>query len=227
VRIAAVAFVPAAPLLVPQVAGGSAALDDALRKASLGVVSRALDARPDQVVVVAPSSSSREWSGDTTWDFAGFGVARTPPDPRPVLPWPLGIGAWLLDESGWGGPRRFVGVSATTPGEPSVPARDGGTTVVIAVGDGSGCRSERAPGYLDDRAEPFDDVISDLLARGDVAGFGRVDAEVAGDLLCAGLPVWQWVASEAAAAEVTTAELAMHVAPYGVGYFVALWSLTS
>jgi hypothetical protein len=223
--IAAVAFVPAAPLLVPQVAGGSAALDEPMRAASLEAVALALDYRPAEVVVVAPTTSVGEWAQDATWDFAGFGVSRTPPDSRPVLPWSLGIGAWLLDEAGWDGPRRYLGVThgnvtAGVAGEADI------ATVVIAVGDGSACRTERAPGYLDDRAEPFDEVIAGLLARGDAAGLGGLDDELASDLLCAGLPVWRWVAAAVADAEITAADLAMHVAPYGVGYFVARWSVT-
>ena len=67
-----------------------------MRAASLDAVARALESRPAEVVVVAPTASAGEWPADATWDFAGFGVARAPSDPRPVLPWSLGIGAWLL-----------------------------------------------------------------------------------------------------------------------------------
>jgi hypothetical protein len=224
VSVAAVAFVPAAPLLVPQVAGGSAAVDDALRAASLDAVARALGEGPDEVVVVAPTAAPGEWSQDTTWDFAGFGVARTPPDPRPVLPWPLGIGAWLLDECGWNGPRRYVGVPESGVAAPR-PLLGDHATVVLAVGDGSACRTERAPGHLDDRAEPFDDEVAGHLARGDAIGLDRLDEVLARELSCAGLSVWRWVAAALTDAEVTKAELSTHIAPYGVGYFVALWLL--
>jgi hypothetical protein len=224
VSITAVAFVPAAPLLVPQVAGGSAALDEPMRAASLDAVARALDPRPAEVVVVAPTTATGEWAADATWDFAGFGVARA--DPRPVLPWSLGIGAWLLDEVGWDGRRRYVGVSAAGDGTAGAPvSAEEAATVVIAVADGSACRTERAPGYLDDRAESFDEAIATLLARGDAAGLGSLEDTLAGELLCTGLPVWRWVSAAVAGVEVTTADLSMHVAPYGVGYFVARWSL--
>jgi hypothetical protein len=144
-----------------------------------------------------------------------------------VLPWPLGIGAWLLDEVGWDGPRRYLGVS---PADDVAAATAQGTTdgaqVVIAVGDGSACRTERAPGYLDDRAGAFDARIADLLARGDAAGLGGIDTALAADLMCAGLPVWRWVSATVGDAEVGAAELVTHVAPYGVGYFVARWSIS-
>jgi hypothetical protein len=223
--IAAVAFVPAAPLLVPQVAGGSAARDEPMRAASLDAVARVLDPRPAEVVVVAPTTSTGAWPVDATWDFAGFGVARAPADPRSVLPWSLGIGAWLLDELGWDGPRRYLGVGAEAEAIAQACAPTDGATVVIAVGDGSACRTERAPGYLDDRAEAFDEAVADRLARGDAAGLRGLDDGLASDLLCAGLAVWRWVAAAVVDVQVTQAELSMHVAPYGVGYFVARWSL--
>jgi hypothetical protein len=231
VSIEAVAFVPAAPLLVSQVTGGSAALDEPLRVACIDVVRRALEQNPDEVVVLAPTLSTGPWPADAIWNFAGFGVARTPPDLRPALPWALGIGAWLLDEAGWDGHRRYVGVTSSPldPGATSTllgaAVGDPRSQVVIAVGDGSACRTERAPGYFDDRAERFDEQIADLLAGGDAAGFGQLDEVVAGDLLCAGLPVWRWLTEAIAGAEVTSAELVTHIAPYGVAYFVALWSV--
>jgi hypothetical protein len=226
VTVVAVVFVPAAPLMIPQVAGGSAALDSETRDAILATVARALADGPDQVVIVAPSESAGEWPSAATWDFAGFGVTRRPPDPRTTLPWPLGIGAWLLDECGWDGERGYLAVDgsavATAAGE-TVP--DHRRTVILAVGDGSACRSERAPGHLDERAEPFDDRIAALLAAGDAQGLGELDETLAGELLCAGAPVWRWVATALAGRRVVGADLVTHVAPYGVGYFVAQWSV--
>lgn len=223
--IGRVAFVPAAPLLIPQVAGGSAGLDEAMRAASLDVVERAVANGPDEVVVVAAVRPPGEWAAESTWDFAGFGVARTPPDPRSTLPWSLGVGAWLLDESGWTGPRRYVGVDGGFASSATEPQRINGATSVVVVGDGSACRSERAPGHLDERAEPFDDLVADLLARGDAAGLGGLNGTLADELMCSGWPAWHWTLAALDGAAVTRAELVTHVAPYGVGYFVALWAV--
>lgn len=221
--IAAVAFVPSAPLLIPQVAGGSAGSDQDLRAASVQAVTRVLADPPDEVVVVAAAPPG-EWSQRATWDFSGFGVARNPVDPRPTLPWTLGIGAWLLDECGWDGARRYLGVDPATAsaGDGSAGA---GARAVVVVGDGSARRSERAPGHLDERAEPFDEGVADLLARGDVGGLGRLDPTLAAELMCAGLPAWRWIAAALDGAVISAAELVHHVAPYGVGYFVASWSV--
>jgi hypothetical protein len=224
VNLSAVAFVPAAPLLVPAVAGGSAELDAALRKASIDVVARALARRPDQVVVVAGVPNAGQWSPDSTWDFAGFGVSRRPADARPRLPWPVGIGAWLLDECGWEGPRRYVGVDGSA-GE-LVTAKDlvDGATSIVVVGDGSACRNERAPGHLDVRAEAFDKTVADALASGDAARLGDLDQVLAKELMCGGAASWRWVAAAVDGAMPIDADLVSRVAPYGVGYFVALWS---
>jgi hypothetical protein len=219
VTVSAVAFVPSAPLLVPQVAGGSAGLDHAVRAASIDVVARALELSPDEVIVVALTASTGEWSGDARWDFSGFGVTSTA-SCRPKLPWSLGIGAWLLDECGWSGPRRYIGV---TDAEGAMPATVASNAVVVAVGDGSACRTDKAPGALDERAATFDDEVADLMARGDSSGLANLDGVLARELLCSGVAVWRWVAASLGGAAVTTAELATHVAPYGVGYFAALW----
>lgn len=219
--VTSVGFMPMAPLLVPAVAGSSAGLDDDLRRACLTVAKRLTASAPDEVVVAAPASAPGEWDESHTWDFIGFGVPRPGPIDRPRLPWPLGIGAWILDEIGWSGPRRYVGV------DQSVMAGDepAGTVAVLALGDGTARRTEKAPGHLDVRAEPYDNEIARRLAIGDVVGLATIDSELGSELMCAGLPVWRWVGSLIGSRAVVGAELLVHTAPYGVGYFVASWQL--
>jgi hypothetical protein len=218
---AAVAFVPSAPLLVPQVAGGSAEADDDLRSASLTAVAAALNDAPEVVTVVAPVVQAGSWSEDATWSFAGFGVGHDRPDGSMVLPWQLGIGAWLLDECGWTGPRHYLGVDSAGSAE-VVPA-DVGSVVVVA--DGSACRIDRAPGYLDERAESFDAHIAACLASGDVRGLAAIDRALAAELLCPSVPAWQWLATAVGGRSVSAASLLSAVAPYGVGYFAAVWTV--
>jgi hypothetical protein len=221
--VAAVGFVPSAPLLIPAVAGGSAHVDQELRAASLEAVARAVSTSPDEVVVVASTRTAGEWGADAAWSFSGFGVQAPPAEARPALPWQLGIGAWLLDECGWTGRRRYVGVGP--PDNGSAHRRDERSSVIIAVGDGSARRSERAPGHLDPRAERFDEHVADCLARGDATGLAAIDDALAEQLWCNAVPAWRWVTASIGDAAVTDAELAVHTAPYGVGYFVALWPL--
>lgn len=221
--ITAVGFVPAAPLLVPEVAGGSAGLDADLRGACRSVVARLCEADPDAVVVVAGWGQGGSWPFDGTWDFHGFGVGRRDAGERPLLPWPLGIGAWLLDDAAWKGNRGFITVDPSGTPDQAVGPR----VAVLAVGDGSACRTEKAPGYLDDRAEPFDAAIAAAIRAGDIAGLGGLDETLAADLLCAGAPVWRWLATALAGQHVVEAELLAETAPYGVGYFAGFWRLST
>jgi hypothetical protein len=221
VTIRSVAFVPAAPLLVPAVAGGSAGLDDGLRAACSDVVSRLVGDLPGQVVVVAGGGSAGEWSAEATWDVSGFGVTSGAATARQRLPWPLGLGAWLLDECGWTGRRRYIGLGDA--GEPTAVAND---CALLVAGDGSACRSDRAPGGYDPRSEEFDRSVAAALAGGDVDGLGGLDESLAADMMCCGAPVWRWLAGVLAGSSPAAAELLADDAPYGVGYFVALWSFS-
>jgi hypothetical protein len=209
-------------LLIPAVAGGSAGLDDGLRVACRDAVSRLVAGTPDNVLVVATVRSPGEWSADATWDTSGFGVARVPTDARPPLPWPLGLGAWLLDECGWTGGRRYLGLADGT--EPNAPAVNEDRCAVLVVGDGSACGSERAPGGFDPRSERFDRSVAAALAGGDIEGLAGLDEALAADLMCSGAPPWRWLGRVLAGAAPTGSELLADDSPYGVGYFVASWS---
>ncbi|MBV9485966.1 MAG: hypothetical protein JO246_07895, partial [Frankiaceae bacterium] len=88
---------------------------------------------------------------------------------------------------------------------------------------GSSRRTEKAPGHLDDRAAGFDASIARALAGGDPVALGRIDPELATDLMCAGAPVWRWLAAALGDDRPTTADLLVDDARYGVGYFVAGW----
>ena len=217
-----VAFVPAAPLLVTQVAGGSAALDAELRDACREVVGRLAGAATDAITVVAPLPAEAAWPAGATWGFEGFGVPRQPADPRPRLPWALGVGDWLLDEIEWTGTRHYIGIAddGATTGSPGAGA------ALLVVGDGSARRTDKAPGHLDDRAAAFDATVAAAIRAGDVGGLGGLDPSLAADLLCAGAPAWRWVANAIGDKSVVEAELLAETAPYGVAYFAGWWRLS-
>lgn len=223
--VSAVAFVPSAPLLVPEVAAGSASLDDTIRSASVEAVRRA-SGGCDEVVVVAATDRAGAWDANAAADFSGFGLAPGRGG-RPVggdaLPWPLGVGSWLVDAAGWTGQRRYVGLG--DEGGPAALAVAEGAIAIVAVGDGSACRTEKAPGYLDPRAEPFDEAVAAALATGDLAGLAAVDPALGAELLCAGLRPWRCVTTALADRSVAQSKLLAHVAPYGVAYFAAVWLL--
>lgn len=223
-------MVPAAPLLVPAVAGGSAGADAALRGRCLRAVGAIAGA--DEVVVVGDAPTTGERAGG--WDFTGLGVAAA--SGRPALPLALAVGDWFLDQAGWPGRRRFVGVAVDE--FPAACAALGAELVtgrhrvaLLAVADGTACRTEKAPGHLDGRAAGFDAAVAAALAAGDPAGLLGVDSALARELLAAGRASWQVLAGAARAASGARLEggarcAATHAhaeAPYGVGYFVAVW----
>jgi hypothetical protein len=223
-EVVAVGFVPAAPLLVPAVAGGSAHLDGDLREACRSVVRATCEGPADLITVAAAWQTSGIWGADHTWGFEGFGVPRQPPDDRPRLPWPLGIGAWLLDEADCDDERAFVAVGPQS--QPSWPT-ERQRVAVIVVGDGSARRSEKAPGHLDERAASFDASIAAAIREGDVGALAAIDSQLAADLLCAAAPVWRWLHGVIGGQPVVEAQLLADTAPYGVGYFAGLWRLNA
>jgi hypothetical protein len=150
-----------------------------------------------------------------------------------ALPLSCTVGAWLLDRAGWAGPRRYFVVPQETTGPDCVEM---GKKVVgadlrlavLAMGDGSARRSDRAPGYLDDRAEPFDRDVARALAGPDLRRLADGLPPIAcAELWVQGRPAWQFLAGAATQTPQGTAlaaRLHYDAAPYGVGYFVVSWT---
>ncbi len=107
--LVAAAFVPTPPLLVPEIAAGSAAVDQPLRAACHDVVGRLLEVHPDVVLIVGCAATTGEATG--SWDWRGFGVELPAPAPARALAFALAIGAWLLDQQPASPPRAYLGVS--------------------------------------------------------------------------------------------------------------------
>jgi hypothetical protein len=217
--VSAIAFCPSPPLLVPELAAGAAGELDPLRAACREAVRRLLAGRPGQVIVIGTGSGGGRFPPGSTGTLAGYGVPVTaslpgaPARPGP-LPRPLTLGAWLL--SGADLPCPGVAVDGDMPFLPDAPA-------YLVVGDGSARRTERAPGYVDPRAEPFDAAVAAALAAGDAAALRDLDPALGADLLAAGVPAWRAV-GRALDGRRYEADLLYAAAPYGVGYFVASWS---
>ncbi|MGW2545598.1 hypothetical protein ACWC5I_33160, partial [Kitasatospora sp. NPDC001574] len=89
--------------------------------------------------------------------------------------------------------------------------------------DGSACRSVKAPGYLDERAEGFDAASARALGSADTVALAALDADLAAELKAEGRAPWQVLAGAAEGAGLT-GRLGYQDAPYGVGYLVAAWS---
>ncbi len=94
---------------------------------------------------------------------------------------------------------------------------------LLVMGDGSACRSLKAPGYLDERAEGYDAALARALGTADTAALAALDPGLAAELKAEGRAPWQVLAGAAEGAGLT-ARLGYQDAPYGVGYLVASWS---
>jgi hypothetical protein len=227
--IVGAAFVPATPLLVPEVAQGAASELDEVRTASLTAIRRvASDAAT--VVVVGAGPHPGFYPPGSRGTLAGFGVTGSISLPgggvsdlvfrQPMSP-ELTVGAWLVTAAL--GTRVTASARMVTVDEASIALGDRDVALVI-VGDGSARRSTAAPGYLDERAEGYDAAVVKALGAGpDELAAAVEDVALGQELLVGGVAAWR-----AAAAVLTgspwSCEVLFDAAPFGVGYVVAAWT---
>lgn len=222
--IEAVAFCPQAPALVPAVGRGLDAELGQARAASRRAI-RATARGDRRLVVIGSGEQTRRYLPTAHGTFAGFGVPLTvglgSDEPGPVeLPPALTVAAWLLGDALGPG----CGASGWTAG--ADPLRLGVdpdvATALLVVGDGSACRTEKAPGYFDPRAERRDRAIADALRAGEADAL-HADSGLDDELLVAGSRAWA-AAAELLGGRRYDADLLYEGAPFGVGYFVATWT---
>ncbi|MER5943655.1 MULTISPECIES: class III extradiol dioxygenase subunit B-like domain-containing protein [unclassified Streptomyces] len=239
--LAAAAVCPCPPLLVPDVSAGAAPELDAARTACTDALGLLAAARPDLLVVVGPGEERDHgaYVAGALGSFRGFGVdvdvwlGRADGDaPVPSarrLPTSLAVAAWLLGRTEWSD----APIEGLVVGEPLTPERciqigrevavRAERVALLVMGDASACRTLKAPGYLDDRAAPFDASVARALGEADVAALKTLDTELAHELMASGRAPWQVLAGAAEEAGLSGA-LLYEDAPYGVGYLVATWS---
>jgi hypothetical protein len=230
--LVAAAVCPQTPLLVPQIAGGAAEELADVRDASLAAVGLLGKAQPDVLVAVAPGGAPGTRQARFGGTFRRFGVDLAVGEDVMGEPCTgLLIGRWLLD----GGlkaahpPREGWEIGLQT--EPQECARLGRAiaerpqrVALLIMGDGSARRTAKAPGYLDERAVPFDDAVSRALSDADTAALAALDPMAASDLMAGGRASWQVLAGAVSATgRMWRAQLLSYSAPYGVGYFNAFW----
>ncbi|MGW2571593.1 class III extradiol dioxygenase subunit B-like domain-containing protein [Streptomyces sp. NPDC001537] len=240
------AVCPCPPLLVPEVAAGAAAEMDVARAACTDAVGVLAAARPDRLVVVGPAEQTglSTYPEGTPGSFRGFGVdvdvrlgraghaeseVPAPAASERSLPPSLAVAAWLLQRTGWS----HAPIEGLAVGEPLAAERCIQTgreitagperVALLVMGDASACRTLKAPGYLDERAAPFDAEVARALGAADVAALKALDTELASELKASGRACWQVLAGAAEGTDLAGA-LLYEDAPYGVGYLVATWS---
>jgi hypothetical protein len=152
---------------------------------------------------------------------AGTGVEYE----RPALPPAAGIGAYLLDQASYRGPRVIWTVSEDEP--PAGCAKLGAElaaaearTALLVLGDGSARRGPKAPGAFDPRAEAFDAEVERAVRTADLDALLAVDPALARELMATGRPAWQVLAG-ALAGTGWAADVRYAGAPFGVMYLVA------
>ena len=158
--IAAAALCPSPPLLCPQLTGRRPVLPE-LRAACAEVVGRLLSQDPDVVVVVGPGAATGTWDAGSRLDLSAFapaiadrgtgavplapGTGAVPLAPRAGgVPLALGLGAMLLDQAGYRGPRHLQAVGQDEPA--GACAKLGAELAGWAPGRGSWSWGTGAPG---------------------------------------------------------------------------------
>jgi hypothetical protein len=211
--IAAISCCPCTALLVPETGTGAAVDTASLRAACDRAVEAMLAVGLDVVIVLGPAELSQP--------LRNFVPGLALPA-FAELPLPQALAWYLLDRAGWTSRRRYVAVepSGGTTHPDSDPERRVG---LLVMGDGSARRGEKAPGYLDVRAEPFDDAVATALGAADTRALAELDDVLAGELLVAGAGPWKALGALAGTVA-WDAELLYSAVPFGVAYLVASWT---
>jgi hypothetical protein len=220
---------PAPPLLARDLTGRDPVLPE-LRHACARAAAELIQDGPELVVVTGPAAETAEWDPESRLDPSAYAPALGPGG-KPGLPLPLGLGALLLDQAGYAGRRVLQAVADEEP--PGACTAQGARlanaaprTALLAMGDGSARRSTAAPGYLDERAVPFDTATEQAVRAGDLAALASADPALARDLMATGRPAWQVLAGALLAngpARPAT-EVLYSGAPFGVAYLVAVFT---
>jgi hypothetical protein len=238
VPLAAAAFCPHPPLLVPQFAGSANARAgqekelEALRAACRAAVTLLYGAAPDVFTVLGAGPETVAVPAGTPGTLAPWGVDVPVRLGAPNgtgaatadLPLSVAVGAWLL-----GVPARPVTgqvvhadlgrADCAALGHDLVTGRD--RVALLVMGDGAAVDREGRPGPA---AAAFDAAVAGALGAGDGAALLAIDALTAAGLECSGRAPWQVLAGAAGAKRPAHPRLLYHDAPYGVGYLVASWS---
>jgi hypothetical protein len=225
--LSAIAIVPSAPVLVPELANGAADEVAELRAAMTAAVATL----PPRWIAVGVGAQDAVAGPDTVGTFAGFGVdvpVRLSPRATGApadLPLCALIAGWIRGQAQ---PDAAVQVRVYAESRDNVTAVERGRqlrgeidqsaepTGVLIVADGANTLTPSAPGGHQPDDVDLQRALDDALAGGDLAVLTRLPAQVCGRVafgVLAGLaePVPR------------SAKELYRCAPYGVGYFAGVW----
>jgi hypothetical protein len=230
--LSAIAIVPSAPVLVPELAGAAAAEVADLTAA----VCEAAALLPSRWIVIGTGVVDTDLGPDSAGTFAGFGVdVRVGLSPQAVsptaepgeLPLCALLAGWVRGQAR---PDATAQVRVYAGDHPADSALARGRQLraevdrlpdpigVLVVADGANTLTPAAPGGYDPSNAEAQLVLDDALANGDVAALARLPEPILGRV------AFQVLAGLTEPGPRSAKEL-YRGAPYGVGYFAGAWQL--
>jgi hypothetical protein len=227
VVLSALAIVPSAPILVPELMGAAAKELTDLRRA----VVAAAHTLPDRWVVVGVGDSDAVIGPDQAGTFAGYGVdvpvALAPGGSRIRTELPLCalVAGWIRGQAN---PAASAEVRVYADSHPVDAALSRGRRLralidesadpvgVLVVADGAHTLTAAAPGGYDPQSGAVQLALDEALAGGDAAALTGLPESIVGRV------AFQVLAGLAEPAPAGAREL-YRGAPYGVGYFAGVW----
>jgi hypothetical protein len=224
--LTAIALIPSAPVLVPQLVGAASAELTVLRRA----VFAAASVLPDRWLAIGVGAADEVVGPRAAGTFAGYGVdvkVGLSPDADEVRDLQLNalITAWVRAEVRPCASAEAHVFAAHHSAEDSIRH---GTELrsaiddtddpvgVLVVADGANTLTPRAPGGHDSASVAVQSALDDALAAGDVGALSRLPPSITGRV------AWQALAGLAGATPRSVKEL-YRGAPFGVGYFAGVW----
>jgi hypothetical protein len=226
--LSAIALIPSSPVLVPELATGAAAELTEL----VAAVSTAAAALPDRWVAVGVGAADEVISSNAVGTFAGYGAdVRVTLAPggggEPArLPLCALITGWVRGQVS---PAAVADVRVLSSGHDADAAVGCGRALraeldatdepigVLIVADGANTLIPSAPGGYDPDSLAVQETLDDALAAGDVAVLTALPDGIVGRV------AYQVLAGLTEPRPAAAREL-FRGAPYGVGYFVGVWT---
>ena len=226
--LSAIALIPSAPVLVPELAAGAATELQGLSSA----VFEAVRSLPERWFVVGVGAADGVLGPGAVGTFGGYGsdvrVGLSPAaagEPRP-LPLCALIAGWVRGAAAPGA-RAEVWVYDADQGVEPALARGKALRAeidpiaepvgVLVVADGAKTLIASAPGGYDPDSPPVQAALDDALASGDATALTELTPGIVGRV------AYQVLAGLTGPSPSSAREL-YRGAPYGVGYFVGLWT---
>ncbi|MCZ4550437.1 hypothetical protein [Gordonia rubripertincta] len=240
--LVAAAFVPAAPVLVPELSGPGVPEILPIRDAAHAVCDQ-LAERARRWMVVGIGDPAVPVAARGT--FVGFGAdveveidPRTPGDPDALMPTSVLLAGWLAAAVE---PRPELAVTLVDAETSAADSAELGRVLgralaatdepigLLVVADGATTLGAKAPGGEQAEAAALQTVIDAALGSADLDALGALLEEKCAHLGVSGRAVWQLVAGALVGAGVDGAAvdgvLLSAAAPFGVGYVVARWDM--